>query len=924
MTIIDQLVYKITGDNSQFNNAMALSDKKMNTFGSTAKKVFTGLGIGLSIGVITNEVRKSIQEFTTYEQSLAKVSTLYGDIAVDQENLTRRTMEVSNATGLLSSEINEALYSALSAGVEVTNDMSSALEIAEKSARLAKAGFTDTDTALSATIKTINAYKLGLDETDRIQYILMQTQNKGITTVGELGQNLAKVTPTAAAFGVAFEDVGASLATMTAQGFRTEIATTYLSQIITELGKSGTTASEGLRLAAESSGLAETDMKSLLDSGKSLGDVLDILDQYAQSGGKSLVDMFGSVEAGKGALALTGENLETFNSNLESMYTNADLVGEGFAKMINTVAGQSSILKANLSNLRIVTGEQLEPALISVMGIINEEVLPTLVEWAGKAGNVFGFIGDVAGITAKHVQYAFDDIKDSVTNILEKMGIDTQDIAELKLSLKPFGDVWESLKEGVASGDYTKFWGSIAPAFREGVKLAVILQGAKLALTGLGLLSNTFGVAGAVAGMSIAVAFMEAQGDDNWKNFALKMALGLGAGLLAAGLTKNPATGFWVGSIVMNLDFNISPAKRDAWFAEAEKDGSTWANKFMGKIVDFLYGDGSDNIVDGISQAEDGFKEAGVDAGKAYEKGVKEALEIQSPSKVMKGVGENATEGLVEGATRPKFGAEIAAAYDKWFKQDDLVDSAEETGEDIGGAVVDGVEEALDVSFFDKIKEKLDSVKGWLGEYEKEIGYSITGVNNLSSAWSYLNQVQANNNQSELDRLKGLVDAEEEGTQARIDAQTTLDDTKKKFAQQEAKRTKAQGIAQAIIDTASAIIGFLADPGGWPGVGLSASAVAVGATQLAAINSTPIPSYEVGSINIPSDRIANVHKSEMILPANLSEQARSEGITIAPSNSNSGTPAILMIYLDGRKIAESGVTYINTGSVGKIDARVVK
>lgn len=66
----------------------------------------------------------------------------------------------------------------------------------EKSAQLAKSGFTDVDTAVSATAKVLNAYKMDVSETDKVHKILMQTQNKGITTVGELGSVLAQVTPT--------------------------------------------------------------------------------------------------------------------------------------------------------------------------------------------------------------------------------------------------------------------------------------------------------------------------------------------------------------------------------------------------------------------------------------------------------------------------------------------------------------------------------------------------------------------------------------------------------------------------------------------------------------------------------------------------------------------------------------------------------
>jgi TP901 family phage tail tape measure protein len=980
MRIIDQLVYKITGDSSGFDKAITTSTKKVDSFGLTAKKVFAGLGIGLSIGAITNEVRKSVQEFSEYEQTLAKVSTLYGDVAVNQENLTRRTIEISNATGLLSSQINEALYSALSAGVEVTEDMSGALDLAGKSVKLATAGFTDTETALSATIKTLNAYKLGLDDTDRIQRILMQTQNKGITTVGELGQNLAKVTPTAAAFGVSFENVGASLAVMTAQGMRTEIATTYLSQIITELGKSGTTASDGLKKAAQSAGLAEKDMKAMLASGMSLGDILDLMDTYAKEGGKSLVDMFGSVEAGKGALALTGENLATFNTDLEAMSTNTDLVGEGFEKMINTVAGQSSILRANLSNLRITAGEQLEPALTSVMKTINEDVIPKLTEWTGKAGNAFGFIGDVASITARHVKYAFDDIKDDIANVLESIGIDPSTLAEFKISLKPFGELFDALKESAASGDYSTFWAKVSPALKEGAKIALVLKGASLALTGLGLLKNTFGVAGAVAGMSVAVAFAEAQGDDNWKKFAYKMALGLGAGLLAAGLTKNPATGFWVASIAFNLDLLPTEQELKKWSDAAEKEGARTTVKIASALLNFVFGDKKveNAIVDGVSGAAPKMHEAGLTAGEAYEQGVKDALGIHSPSKVMEQVGEYAAEGLVNGATRPTFAQDIADAYNKWFNQPEVVEGAGEAGKDVGEAVVDGIEGALETSFFDKIKKGLQDTQTWLVEYKDEIGYSVTGINNLTSAWGYLNQAQANNNaqliatleKTTAETLKNI----DKQTQAKLEAEGVALETteerlirerdealatgdavtanlkdqeirrneiiaeaeeqkrtiqeesdKQKIAMQreDVKRTKAIGITQAIIDTANAVIGFLADPGGWPGVGLSASAVAAGAAQIAAINSTPLPSFDVGSIRIPETTTATVHKDEMILTAPQAEQARREGITIAPTKSG-GNSINLMIYLDGKEIARNTIDNLNSGSVGTIKARVVK
>ena len=116
MRVIDQLVYKISGDTGNFNSAISSTEKRVTSFGSTARKVFSTLGIAVSVGLITSQIRKSIQAFAEFEESLAKVSTLFGDVNVDMDKLASNVIKVSSETGLLAKDINEALYSALSAG----------------------------------------------------------------------------------------------------------------------------------------------------------------------------------------------------------------------------------------------------------------------------------------------------------------------------------------------------------------------------------------------------------------------------------------------------------------------------------------------------------------------------------------------------------------------------------------------------------------------------------------------------------------------------------------------------------------------------------------------------------------------------------------------------------------------------------------
>lgn len=69
---------------------------------------------------------------------------------------------------------------------------------------------------------------------------------------------------------------------------------------------------------------------------------------------------------------------------------------------------------------------------------------------------------------------------------------------------------------------------------------------------------------------------------------------------------------------------------------------------------------------------------------------------------------------------------------------------------------------------------------------------------------------------------------------------------KKRIAIEQAQRERLVASFTAAVNTAAAIIKFLADPGGYPGIALSVIAGITGAAQIAAINSAPMPKAEKG------------------------------------------------------------------------------
>ena len=338
----------LTFDTSLDTSGLQKGTSGLGDVAKNALGVFTGNLMTKATEAVVNLGKEALSSGMSFESSMQKVKTLFTGTDEQFSALSDEILEISSATGLAADGLAEAAYSAESAGVP----MEMLGTMLQSSAELAAAGFTDIDTALSATAKTMNAYGMeGEESIGRVQKVLMQTQNLGITTVDELGASLAQVTPTASSFGVSFEQVGASLAVMTASGTSTAQATTQLNSLIAELGKNGTVASKNLAKAAEGTQYAGMSFNEMMDAGADLGDVLGMISAQADKDGVSMVDMFSSIEAGKAALSIFSGEGATFKSDLEQMATGADVVGDAYATVSDSLEFKTQRIKTSFSNM---------------------------------------------------------------------------------------------------------------------------------------------------------------------------------------------------------------------------------------------------------------------------------------------------------------------------------------------------------------------------------------------------------------------------------------------------------------------------------------------------------------------------------------------------------------------------------------------
>lgn len=291
------------------------------------------------------------------ETAFAQLETISGSENID--DLTESLTELSNQTGISSSELALTAYNAISAGTSAED----AAEMVEQAAKLATAGFTDTDSALSVLTTAINAYGEDAGTAAEISDSLIQVQNLGVTTIDELAGSMGKAIATASAYNVDLSNLESSYISLTKAGISTEESTTYLSSMLNELGDSGSDVSAILQ---EQTGKS---FGELMEEGYSLGDVLEILNDSVDGDSEALMNLWSSAEAGKASSAIVGQGLDTFNENLQALADSAGSTEEAYTTMTDTFEYQSDRLAVAGENMMVALFDSISGRLGDLAGL---------------------------------------------------------------------------------------------------------------------------------------------------------------------------------------------------------------------------------------------------------------------------------------------------------------------------------------------------------------------------------------------------------------------------------------------------------------------------------------------------------------------------------------------------------------------------
>lgn len=371
---------------------------------SLGKSLIGAVGKILAAAGIGKMLQAAFTEGSAFETAVAKVGTIADTTKVPIGELKKQITDLSGTMGIAAGDLAEATYQAISAG----QDTGDAVAFAGQAAKLATAGFTSSSSAVDILTTALNAYGLEADQAGHVSDVLLTTQNLGKTSVDELSASMGRVIPLAAAYKVNVENLSSGLAIMTANGIATAEATTYTKSMLNELGDTGSTVGKILQKET-GQGFAE-----LMDSGQSLGDVLQVLYDSVGGDATQFAALWSSVEAGTGALSLANSGAEKFNDVLAQMENSSGATETAYTTMTDTMAHRMESLKTNAANLGIALFDSVSGKLGAAVSLASG-YLQTLTDGFTNGG----FAGLAEGLGS-----VFTDLTTNVGPQLLQSGID--------------------------------------------------------------------------------------------------------------------------------------------------------------------------------------------------------------------------------------------------------------------------------------------------------------------------------------------------------------------------------------------------------------------------------------------------------------------------------------------------------------------
>lgn len=292
-------VISVVADTSGFEETLTNSvEKATNLVASRLGAGFIGAGF----------TAKIVQKFLPLEKEINKIFQINPDSFSDAafKRVTERVLQLADDVGRPAEEIANSIGQAIGKGFSEDG----AVEATRAAANLARATDSQLAPAIQAVTGAVNVYGEELYNAAKASDVIYKTAQFSKVPLDQLSSSLGNITSAGANAGISLEEVGATLATMTAGNLTASEATTQFRTLLDELNKSN---SQGAQVFKAISGKT---FPEFIKAGGNMQQALQLIQKASEQSGIPMNDLFSNINSGNAVMALTGENADRYADKL--------------------------------------------------------------------------------------------------------------------------------------------------------------------------------------------------------------------------------------------------------------------------------------------------------------------------------------------------------------------------------------------------------------------------------------------------------------------------------------------------------------------------------------------------------------------------------------------------------------------------------
>ncbi len=384
---------KLLADVSGFTSGMKKAGQSLQAVGKSmlgiSKKAFVVSGAITALGAI------AVKSFAGFEQRMASVGVIAGANAVEFKALEDSARGLGATTLFTAKQAADGMEILAKAGFSVNEILSATPEVLN----LAAAASLELGEASDIVIGVMRGFGKEASELGKINDILVKTFTSTNVTVGDIGQTMGLVAPIARTVGIEFEELSAVIGILGNAGIKGTRAGTALRKALISFSAPTPKASRAFkRLGIE-----------VLDAAGNMLPLADIVDQFSGEDGPALIKSISDIIGVRPAAAFAalansgGASIRKLTKELRNADGTAKKVAD---TLINTLAGQFTILKSKIESVSISLGKRLAPMMreivsraqnfVDMLAGISAETKNTVLRIAALAAGISAAVGVLA------------------------------------------------------------------------------------------------------------------------------------------------------------------------------------------------------------------------------------------------------------------------------------------------------------------------------------------------------------------------------------------------------------------------------------------------------------------------------------------------------------------------------------------------